>query len=549
MSENITLGSFNTLQNSSIIATLNANNSILTTALADCLSLSGSQPNQMLANLDMNSQQIINLPAPATLNSPIRLQDLQLAQIGNPGSIYGLLTGNNTWTGLNTFTKTVTMPAAIFASVTTAMETINGGVLGDASPCLIVNATLSPTPSATVQPGVLYNITSGANTSTTVQTALRVLLLPGYTGTFITTAGNHNNSCLGQGVTLVPAAGTNFPFANYGDLAQATGTTIGINIGVVGASLGGSVNVGLAGISQIAANSVTNIGIMGTGINTGTSPVFVGGWFHLNQTTVPTVSAALIADNGSQSAPIFLARANSVTKITITSAGNLQAAAGIDSSAIGANTPSTGAFTTLSTTGIFTSSNGAVATPSIVAANSSTTGISFPAASQFAISIAGVNKLDFGASGNGAAWTIPASANFFCGGILLAQGSVAVTAPTNGAVRVTGGLGATGTIWGGGGLGLVAPSTQAGTSFSTDLLHFCYITSNAGAVTVTLPAASSNTGYTYLFKQIGAGAVSSATSNVSPIGSATPGTAITASSGKYALMQSDGTNWIIIAAN
>jgi len=76
MAETPVLGSFATLQNSSIVATLNANNKLVETAFEDCLSRSGTSPNQMQANLDMNGSQIINLPPPATLNSPVRLVDI-----------------------------------------------------------------------------------------------------------------------------------------------------------------------------------------------------------------------------------------------------------------------------------------------------------------------------------------------------------------------------------------------------------------------------------------------------------------------------------------
>src|SRR6266550_228840 len=76
MAEQVTLGTFNTLQNSSIISTLNANNTLIENSFSDCLSLVGTSPNAMQSNLDMNSNQIINLPAPATINSPVRVSDL-----------------------------------------------------------------------------------------------------------------------------------------------------------------------------------------------------------------------------------------------------------------------------------------------------------------------------------------------------------------------------------------------------------------------------------------------------------------------------------------
>jgi hypothetical protein len=83
MAENVTLAPIATLQNSSIIATVNANNDLIEEAFADCLSIAGNQPNAMQSNLDMNGQQIINLPAPSTLDSPLRLVDFQ----GNTGQV------------------------------------------------------------------------------------------------------------------------------------------------------------------------------------------------------------------------------------------------------------------------------------------------------------------------------------------------------------------------------------------------------------------------------------------------------------------------------
>ena len=86
MAEIVTLAPVSSFTNdSSAVATVNANSTLITTAFADCLSLSGEQPNQMQSNLDMGQFQVINLPPPATLNSPVRLTDL--ANITNSGTI------------------------------------------------------------------------------------------------------------------------------------------------------------------------------------------------------------------------------------------------------------------------------------------------------------------------------------------------------------------------------------------------------------------------------------------------------------------------------
>jgi len=70
------------------------------------------------------------------------------------------------------------------------------------------------------------------------------------------------------------------------------------------------------------------------------------------------------------------------------------------------------------------------------------------------------------------------------------------------------------------------------------------------AVALTLPTASAWTGREITVKNTAAAAVTSASSNVVPIGSTTAGTAIlAATAGKFATLVSDGTNWIIMAAN
>jgi hypothetical protein len=67
--------------------------------------------------------------------------------------------------------------------------------------------------------------------------------------------------------------------------------------------------------------------------------------------------------------------------------------------------------------------------------------------------------------------------------------------------------------------------------------------------TVTLPAASLWFGRVVTFKNLQAQTLVSAASDVAPIGSATPGTAILpATVGAWATLVSDGTNWVIMAS-
>src|SRR6266852_6594629 len=58
--------------------TINSNTAIVQTAVDNTLSRDGTQPNQMSANLDMNTNRILNLPLPVTSQEPARLADLEV---------------------------------------------------------------------------------------------------------------------------------------------------------------------------------------------------------------------------------------------------------------------------------------------------------------------------------------------------------------------------------------------------------------------------------------------------------------------------------------
>ena len=73
---------------------------------------------------------------------------------------------------------------------------------------------------------------------------------------------------------------------------------------------------------------------------------------------------------------------------------------------------------------------------------------------------------------------------------------------------------------------------------------------SGSACVVTLPAAASYNGRRIVIKTIQAQAVDSASSDVVPLAGGAAGTAIlTGTAGKYAELVSDGTNWVIMAAN
>ena len=99
------------------------------------------------------------------------------------------------------------------------------------------------------------------------------------------------------------------------------------------------------------------------------------------------------------------------------------------------------------------------------------------------------------------------------------------------------------------GTGLVAPVTKT-TSFTLGANENEVICNGSASITVTFPSASSWVGRKVRIKTRAAYTVISASSNVKPIDTDTAGTAIlAATAGKWAELVSDGSNWIIMAAN
>lgn len=91
----VTLAAVGSLIDATTAVTTINNNSVATVAaIENTLSRDGTSPNEMEATLDMNSNQIINLPEPATGSSPLRLTDASILNGG--GTIATLPAGGTT---------------------------------------------------------------------------------------------------------------------------------------------------------------------------------------------------------------------------------------------------------------------------------------------------------------------------------------------------------------------------------------------------------------------------------------------------------------------
>lgn len=147
----LTLTDLVNLQNeTTAVNAINANNAAIETAMENTLSRDGTVPNTMGNNLDMNSNQILNLPAPATADSPARLRDvvsgatiITVPPVGTSGAVVGLLntnnthSGNNTFTGTNSFTTISVSGHPTIEGVTSTGATGTGKYVFDNSPTLI----------------------------------------------------------------------------------------------------------------------------------------------------------------------------------------------------------------------------------------------------------------------------------------------------------------------------------------------------------------------------------------------------------------------------
>jgi hypothetical protein len=118
---------------------------------------------------------------------------------------------------------------------------------------------------------------------------------------------------------------------------------------------------------------------------------------------------------------------------------------------------------------------------------------------------------------------------------------VGTTTPSSGAFTT---LSSTGPIT------LAKPGTVTGPTYSQAVTDSSLIFNGTATQAVTLISPASCSGQILYVKNVTAFALASASANVVPLGSMTAGTAIlAATAGKFAMLQSDGTNWVTMMAN
>lgn len=276
--------------------TINNNSRLIEAALEDCLSKSGSGSNQMSDTIDMDSNQIINLPIPATANSPLRLQDL--SDFIDGGTVTNIPSGGTTgqvlakdsntsydvgWTNSVTsvglalpvdFTVTnspVTTTGSLTASYVAAPTGV-GGFVRATNPTLVAPILGTPISGvATNLTGTAAGLTAGTVTTnanltgpiTSVGNATSVFAQVGSGSTFVMA----QSPTLTSPTLIGPALGT--PVS--GVLTNCTGTASGLTAGHV------TTNANLTGPITSSGNATTIASQTGTGSKfvVDTSPTLV----------------------------------------------------------------------------------------------------------------------------------------------------------------------------------------------------------------------------------------------------------------------------------
>lgn len=285
------------------VGTINLNNDNLETAFDNTLSRDGTSPNQMESNLDLNSFQILNLPVPATANSPLRLQDLNTfigggtvsslpaggtigqALIKNSGVNYDTGWSNSvTSVGLSlpadfTVTNSPVTTTGTLTAVFVNTPTGTGGFVRATSPVLVTPALGTPASGILTSCTGLPVATGIANLGTGIATFLTtpssanlIATITDETGSgslVFSTSPTFTTPILGVAtattinkVTITaPATGSTLTIVNGATLtASATASVSGTNTGDQTITLTGNVTGTGTGsfATTIAAGVVTN---------------------------------------------------------------------------------------------------------------------------------------------------------------------------------------------------------------------------------------------------------------------------------------------------
>lgn len=181
--------------------------------------------------------------------------------------------------------------------------------------------------SGTQTNGIRHQLTTAGSGSSASRVGYQLLLSGSAAstgGTIFMSGGNFDVNVTGvDSNDLRISNATATPLGGSGFHAASRGTSTGLNVGGSFAAEAGVLNVAALVRATTLKNSATNIGVLSAALNTGTSPINVAGYFGLQNTTPTLTSAALMADNGATTNPIFVCRDNGSAVWTVSDGGNM----------------------------------------------------------------------------------------------------------------------------------------------------------------------------------------------------------------------------------